>query len=130
MWPRELGKVQPGEKEDQGDLLTLCNSLVGGCSQVGVTLVSQETMDRRRGSSLKLCQGRFRLTIVSNFFMERFVQPWHRLPKARVESPSLEGFKSSVDVALGGMGQHFGLAVLGQWLSSEGFSNPNKFVFL
>lgn len=129
-WLRELGKVQPGEKEDQGDPLTLCNSLTGGCSQVGVTLVSLEIMGRKRGSSLKLCQGRFRLTIVSNFFMERFVQPWHRLARARVESPSLEGFKSSADVAPGGMGQHFGLAVLGQWLSSEGFSNPNKFVFL
>lgn len=29
-WLRELGKVQPGEKEDQEDLLTLCSSLRGG----------------------------------------------------------------------------------------------------
>lgn len=61
-WLRELGSAQPGEKEDQGDLLALSSSLTRGCSQVGVVLVSQETVDGSRGNSHKLCQGRFRLT--------------------------------------------------------------------
>jgi len=50
-----------------------------------------------------LCQGRFRMDIRKNFFNGRVVKHWPRLPRAAVESPSLEGFKKRVDVALQGM---------------------------
>ena len=50
---------------------------------------------------LKLHQGRFRLDIWENFFTDRVVRCWTRLPRAVGESPSLEGFKNHVDVALG-----------------------------
>jgi len=71
-------------------------------SSPGLAVDERQGSKERNGgkSGLKLHQGRFRLDIKENFFTARVVRHWTRLPRAVVESPSLEGSKNCVDVAL------------------------------
>jgi len=46
---------------------------------------------------------KFRLDIRRKFFTQRVVTHWNRLPKEAVDAPSLEAFKTRLDVALGSL---------------------------
>ena len=55
------------------------------------------------------------MEIGKNFCPERAVRPWPRLPRAAGESPSLEGFRNLVDVALGDMVEQAWWAWVDSW---------------
>ncbi|KAK4810524.1 hypothetical protein QYF61_004487 [Mycteria americana] len=78
----------------RGDLINVYKYLKRGCKEEGGRLFS---VDKRH----KLKHRRFCLNIRKHFFTVRVTELWNMLPRELVESPSLEIFKSCLDMFLG-----------------------------
>mgnify|MGYP001857223607 CR=1 FL=1 len=69
--------------------------------QKGDCLFAWSDSNRTRRNGFKLKEGRFTLHVRKDFFTQRAVRHWHRLPREAVDATSLKGHKARVDWALG-----------------------------
>ena len=76
------------------------NYLQGGAQEDGARLFPVVPSDRTRGNGHKLEQRKLQLNPRNNFFTLRVPEPWPRLPREAVESPSLEIFQPRLDAVL------------------------------
>ncbi|GAB0178423.1 hypothetical protein GRJ2_000307600 [Grus japonensis] len=91
---RELGLFILEKRGLRADLINVYKYLKGGCKGDGARLFLLVPSDRTRGNRHKLKHRRCCLKI-------RVTKRWHRLLRKVVESPSLEVFKSHLDMVLG-----------------------------
>jgi len=94
---RELGLFSLEKRRLRGNLIYAYKDLKGGCQEDGAKLFPVVPSDRTRA---QLKQRKFQLNLRKNFFPLKVTEPWPRLPREVVESPSLEIFKTRLDKVL------------------------------
>ncbi|KGL80454.1 hypothetical protein N309_06295, partial [Tinamus guttatus] len=97
---RELGLFSLEKRRLRGDLISVYKYLKGGREEDSAGLFSLVVIDRTRGNGHKLKHQKFHRNLRNNFLTVRVTEPWNRLPREIVDSPSLEIFKTCLDAVL------------------------------
>lgn len=96
---RDMYGEMAGRGPMERDMAVLYNSLQEGGARRGQALLPSNS-ERTRGNGFKLSQESFRSDSGENFFTERMVSPWNRLPKTVRSHHPWRGLKGVVDMAL------------------------------
>jgi len=97
---RELGLFSLKKRRLREDLTDGYKYLKGECQDDGAKVFSVVPSDRTRGNGHKVKHRKFRLSMRKDFFILRVTEHWNRLPRQSVDSPSLEIFKTCLDMVL------------------------------
>ena len=84
----------------RGDLINIYKYLRCEKQRDEARLFSAVCGDRTRGNGHKLKHRKFHTNVCKNFFTVRMTEHWNSLPMGVVESPSVETFKTRLDIYL------------------------------
>jgi len=95
-----MGLFNLKKRRLRGDLRNAYKYLQGGCPEDGSRLFSVVLSNWTRGKGAKVKHRMSQLNLRKNFFTLRVMEHWNRLPREVVISPSLEIFKTHLEVVL------------------------------
>ena len=97
---RRIGLVTLAYRRFRADLLTV-RGLLSSPDLVGSSVLSLRPQDRTRGHTRMLEKVRHRTRVGKHFFSSRVCDLWNALPESCVSAPTLNGFKSELNVFFG-----------------------------
>ena len=94
---KDLGLFSLEKRRFRGDLIETFKIVKGLSGVKPDRLFEKAPAGKTRGHNEKLTKFRSRLVVRSNFFSNRVVNKWNRLPVELVELKSVQAFKSALD---------------------------------
>jgi len=85
------------DRRNRGDMLEVYKMLSGKSRVDSGNFLKVVSESTTRGHKLKLAKSRSRLDVRKNFFSQRIVNQWNKLPECVVEADSINSFKNRYD---------------------------------